>query len=251
MPRATIRRMRRRFATARDETVLRFALPRRLAPVSRSFGIARGGPIDRHYIEAFVERCRADVRGAVLEAGGFANYTRQFGGDRVTRAEILYPKPGFPDGTLVGDLVTGDGLPSESFDCVILTQVLPFIYDLPAAIATCRRILRPGGVVLATMPGISQISPFDRKNWGDYWRFTDAAAARLFGDVFGAENVRAETYGNVLVACAFLMGLSARDLTAEELAHHDPEYQLSISIRAVRPENEASEPKRILKESEG
>ena len=72
------------------------------------------------------------------------------------------------------------------------------IFDLRAAMATCRRALKPSGLVLATVPGISQILPYDRKHWGDYWRFTDASAARLFGDTFGPANVTVETYGNAL-----------------------------------------------------
>ena len=96
MSRPIIGRLRRRIAKVQDAATLRYALPRRVTPVSRSFGIARGGPIDRYYIETFLGQWQRDVRGAVLEAGGFVNYTRQFGGDQVTRAEILYPKAGFP-----------------------------------------------------------------------------------------------------------------------------------------------------------
>jgi SAM-dependent methyltransferase len=227
-------RPRQRLAAASRELAVRLGLLRRVTPIGRAFGMDRGGPIDRHYIDAFLARHRADIRGAVLEAGGFTSYTRRFGEDRVRRADVLYPKPGFPDGTLVGDLVTGEGIPSARFDCLIMTQVLPFVYDLPAAVATCRRALKPGGVLLATLPGIAQISRYDAAHWGDYWRFTDAAAARLFGDAFGPEAVAVETHGNVLAACAYLHGLSARDLTAAELDHHDPDFQLSITVRAVR-----------------
>jgi SAM-dependent methyltransferase len=233
----TIRRRlrpRRRLNEASVALAVRFGLLRRVTPISRSFGMDRGGPIDRYYIDAFLERHRADIRGRVLEAGGFTNYTRRFGADRVMCGDILYPKPGFSDGTLVGDLATGEGIPSDAFDCLIMTQVFLCIYDLAAAVATCRRALKPGGVLLATVPGISQICSYDQQNWGDYWRFTDASAARLFGDAFGATNITVETRGNVLVACAFLHGLSAQDLTAAELDHHDPEYQLSIAVRAVR-----------------
>jgi SAM-dependent methyltransferase len=233
----TIRRRlrpRRRLNKATVALAVRFGLLRRLTPISRSFGMDRGEPIDRYYMETFLERHRADIRGRVLEAGGFTNYTRRFGADRVTCGDILYPKPGFPDGTLVGDLATGEGIPSDAFDCLIMTQVFLCIYDVAAAVATCQRALKPGGVLLATLPGISQICSYDRQNWGDYWRFTDASVARLFGDAFGATNITVETRGNVFVACAFLHGLSVQDLTAAELDHHDPEYQLSIAVRAVR-----------------
>ena len=56
---------------------------------------------------------------------------------------------------------------------------------MPAAVAEMRRALKPGGVALVTVPGISQI---DRGEWGEswYWSLTRASALRLFGDVFGA-----------------------------------------------------------------
>ncbi len=213
----------------------RFGSFRRLQPISRSFGMDRGKPVDRYYIESFLARHRGDIRGRVLEAGGFVSYTQKLGQGRVTRADVLYVKEGFPDATIVGDLATGRNIPEEAFDCIILTQVFPFIFDLPAAIAQTHRALRPGGVLLATLPGISQISRHDMEQWGDYWRVTDLAARRLFESVFGPENVAVGAHGNVLVACAFLQGLAMRDLHPEELAVDDPDYPLIITVRAVRP----------------
>jgi hypothetical protein len=45
--------------------------------------------------------------------------------------------------------------------------------------------------------------------------------------------VQVATYGNVLSATAFLYGLPASALTRREMDHHDPDYQLIISV-AVR-----------------
>ena len=212
---------------------MRFGSLRRLQPVSRVFGFDRGQPIDRYYIEAFLQRHSTDIRGRVLEIGA-PGYTRKFGGGRVTRSDVLHTVPGNPQATLVGDLATGQGVPEKAFDCMILTQTFLVIYDVQAAIANAYAALKPGGVLLATVPGISQISRYDMDRWGDYWRFTDASVQRLFGDIFGAENVTITTYGNVLVACAFLHGLAAHELKQEELDYHDPDYQVLIAVRAVR-----------------
>lgn len=213
---------------------LRFGSLRRVTPISRSFGRDRGWPLDRHYIEAFLRRHRDDVRGHVLEAGGFVTYAKDLGGDRITRLDILYPKAGFPDATLIADLESGEHLPSNTFDTIILTQVFPFIYDVRTAIRHTSEALKPGGVVLATVPGISQMCRFDPQQWGDYWRFTVPCVRRLFGDVFGRDNVAVEAYGNVLVACGFLHGLAIQDLRREELDYNDPDYPLSIAVRAVK-----------------
>jgi len=207
---------------------------RRLTPVSRVFGFDRGLCLDRYYIEGFLGRCSSDIKGRVLEIGD-ASYTRRFGGQRVTQSDVLHVEPGNPQATLVGDLSTGQGVPASSFDCLVLTQTFLVIYDIKEAVCNCHAALKPGGVLLATFPGISQISRYDMDRWGDYWRFTDASARRLFGDVFGPENVTVNTYGNVLVACAFLHGLAAHELRQKELDYRDPDYQVIITVRAVKP----------------
>lgn len=212
---------------------VRWGNMRRLTPVSRVFGIDRGQCIDRYYIEAFLQKQQNDIQGRVLEIGD-SSYTRKFGGQRVNRCEVLHAKPGNPQATFVGDLATGEGIPKALFDGMILTQTFPFIYDVPAALVNSYSALKPGGVLLATFPGISQISRYDMDRWGDYWRFTDASARRLFGHVFGDEQVTITTYGNVLVACAFLQGLAAEELKPKELNYHDPDYQLLITVRAEK-----------------
>jgi hypothetical protein len=207
---------------------------RRTKPVSALFGFDRGQPIDRYYIEAFLQNHRSDIHGMVLEIGD-PEYTIKFGCDRVTRANVLHAVPGNSQATLVGNLETGQGLPSEAYDCMILTQTFPFIYNVQAAITTCYTCLKPNGVLLATFPGISQISRYDMDRWGDYWRLTDNSARRLFGDVFGEKNMVVEVYGNVLTACAFLLGLAATELKPEELDTRDPNYQVTITVRAQKP----------------
>src|SRR5690242_455086 len=98
---------------------------RRETPVSW-FGFDRGVPIDRFYIERFLHAHRADIRGRVLEIED-DGYTRRFGSSAVEHSDVLYAAPGLPGATLTGDLTTGEGIPESAFDCIILTQTLPFI----------------------------------------------------------------------------------------------------------------------------
>jgi len=161
-------------------------------------------------------------------------YTRQFGGDSFTQVEVLDIRPNLPGVTIVDDLTLGTKLASESFDCVILTQTLQYIFELEKAICTLHRILKPGGVVLGTVPGIAQIAPEESKYCGDYWRFTTASAERLFKTHFQDGEVHVVSYGNVLASTAFLYGLAAEELRKEELDFSDPEYQFLIGVRAVK-----------------
>lgn len=207
---------------------------RRITPFSRVFGFDRGLPVDRYYIESFLDQHRGDIRGRVLEIGD-SEYTQKFGGAQVTHSEVLHAVPGNPQATLVGDLVTGRGIPAVNFDCLILTQTLFAIFELKGAISQCYEALKPGGVLLATLPGISQISRYDLERWGDYWRFTTCSAQKLFEERFQTENLSIQAWGNVLAAMSLLQGLAANELTKEELDYRDPDYQVIITVRAAKP----------------
>jgi SAM-dependent methyltransferase len=205
----------------------------RLEPVSRTFGFDRGKPIDRWYIERFLAAHAADVRGHVLEVAE-STYSQWYGGGQVERSDVLHAAPGNPDATIVGDLTTGEGIPEGAFDCFVMTQTLPFIYDIAGAVRGVHRLLKPGGVVLATVPGMSQVSREDQRDWGDWWRFTSQGTRRLFADIFGDDAVEVAAHGNVLAACAFLYGLAVEDLTEAQLAHGDADYELITTVRAVK-----------------
>jgi SAM-dependent methyltransferase len=205
---------------------------RRVEPLSREFGYDRGCPVDRYYIENFLAKQTDDIRGRVMEIGD-DSYTRQFGGERVTKWDILHAVAGNPQATIIADLSNADHIPSDTFDCIILTQTLHLIYDVRLAIQTLYRILKPGGVLLATVPGISQVSIDE---WADcwYWAFTILSVQRLFEETFAAEDIKIEARGNVLAATAFLNGLATEELRPEELDFDDPHYQLVITIRAAK-----------------
>jgi glycosyltransferase involved in cell wall biosynthesis len=206
---------------------------RRLTPFSRDFGYDRGVPIDRYYIEDFLTCYQEDVRGHVLEIAD-DNYTRQFGGDRVAKSDILHVAAGDPKATIIGDLATADHIPSDTFDCIILTQTLQVVYDVCAVLRTVHRILKPGGVVLITAPGISQISRYDMDRWGYYWSFTSLSLLKLFKEVFPSEHVVTQSYGNVLTATAFLYGMAVEELKRKELEFIDPDYEVIIGVRAMK-----------------
>ncbi|HEY7472236.1 MAG TPA: glycosyltransferase [Gemmatimonadota bacterium] len=204
---------------------------RRVTPFSRLWGFDRGSPVDRRYIEAFLERNSADIRGTVLEVKDPA-YTLRFGGDAVIRSEVLDLTP-TESATIVADLQDGRSMPESRFDCVILTQTLQLVYDFRAALDTVRRILKPGGVVLLTVPGISQLDHAEAPDsW--YWSFTPRSVRRLLEEG-GWKEIDVEGNGNVLTSMAFLYGMAGRELSEAELSEHDPDYPMLITARARTP----------------
>jgi glycosyltransferase involved in cell wall biosynthesis len=230
VPRSVRERAPRLFGELPAPGRVRFGDLGTTAPISRDFGFDRGTPIDRYYIERFLERHATEIGGRVLEVGG-DDYTRRFGGARVSHVDVLHVRPGNPRATIVGDLTDPTVLPANTFDCIVLTQTLHLIYDVRAAVSRLHRALAPGGVVLVTAPGISQI---DRGEWGSswFWSFTTTSLQRLFAECFGPEAVLVEHHGNVFAATAFLQGLAVEEVDAAKLVPLDQAYPVIVAVRA-------------------
>ena len=209
-----------------------FGSLRQVNPISREFGYDRGKPVDRYYIENFLAARAGDIRGRVLEVKD-DTYTRKYGGEQVDVSDVIDMAEDNRQATIVADLTRADRVPSDAFDCIIFTQTLQLIYDMRSAIQTLHRVLKPGGVLLATFPGISQIS---YKDCGDSWcwEFTQLSVRRLFEESFSGADISIEAHGNVLAAIAFLHGLAAEELRREELDYRDPDYEVLITLRAVK-----------------
>jgi len=207
----------------------------RVTPINpNDYGESRGQCIDRFYIERFLGKHTADIAGHVLEFGD-DRYTRRFGGDKVTRADVLHRTADYPRATIVADLASGENIPSDTFDCILCTQVLHCIFDVEAAVRTLFRALKPGGVILVTDAGIQKLDSVDLKNGEEYWRFTSLALRRLFEEVFPKGQVEVNACGNALAAVAFLHGLAVEDLNRKYLDYFDTDFEVSLLLRAVKP----------------
>lgn len=202
-------------------------------PISNDFGLSRGTPIDRYYIESFLKENESDIKGTALEIAE-NTYIRRFGCG-VTSFEVLHVDKSNRKATIIGDLTQPETLPEKMVDCFICTQTLNFVFDVRRAIEGCFRLLKDGGVFLGTVSGISQISRYDMDRWGDYWRFTDLSLKKLFAEYFRESNITIQTFGNVFAANAFLQGIAFEDVEDKSLLDvNDPDYQVTLGIRAVR-----------------
>ena len=204
-----------------------------LKPINSGWGFERGQAIDRYYIENFLACHSNNIRGRVLAIGDDF-YTQRFGGERVTKSDVLHVEDN-PNATIIADLTNAEHIPSNTFDCFLLVQTLQLIYEVRLALKTTYRIMKPGGVVLATFPGIT---PLKDEEWNNCWcwNFTALSAQRLFEEVFPKENIQVETHGNALAATAFLQGLAVQDIPKGKLDYHDRSYEVTITVRAVKPE---------------
>lgn len=206
----------------------------RTRPISTDFGLTRGGAIDRYYIQNFLEKHAGAVKGRVLEIGD-DRYTREFGGGNVQKSEVLDVNASNPKATFVADLAAAGEIPDNSFDCFILTQTLQYVYNLEAALQTCYRILKPGGSLLLTVPGIGQIGKLESEKKNYLWSFTDTSIQKIVTSVFPPAQVEVKAFGNVLAATAFLYGLGLPEVPKASLDVEDPYYQVIITAVAKKP----------------
>jgi len=204
---------------------------RRTTPLSNFWGFDRGTPVDRYYIERFLEQYRNDIRGRVLEIKE-NGYTIKYGHD-ISVSDVLDIDPANSRATIRADLTAADMIPGNTFDCFILTQTLQLIYDVSAAIKQAHRLLRPKGILLVTVPVVSRIVPKHGLKT-DYWRFTVASCNSLFSDVFGPDHVTVKSYGNVLTSIGFLAGMASEEFSRQELEMNDDYFPLIVTIRATK-----------------
>lgn len=225
------RKLVHRARRARGSLMLRVGQIGSLRPLSRVSGFDRGTPIDRYYIERFLAAHSDDIRGRVLEVGDDA-YSRRFGGDRVTCQDVLHIDRSNPRATIVGDLGTPGVLPPNTFNCIILTQTLQYVFNLPAAMRQIRDALRAGGVALITVPGVA---PICDDQWGDsfYWRFSEPSLTRLLTAAFDPASVAVAPFGNVYAASLFLHGAAVEEASKSNLQSADPAYAIVVAARAV------------------
>lgn len=213
--------------------IILFGTLRHTEPVNLGFGVGRGTPVDRYYIDRYLSDNAPAITGRVLEVGD-RDYTERYG-SAVTVSDVLHVAEGASGATITGDLASLPQVADGSFDCIVLTQTLHYVFDMKSAVGEVFRMLAPGGTVLCTVPGLSQISRWDMDRWGDRWRLTSLSARELFETAFAERDVEVRTFGNALAGLCFIEGIPAEHLRAKELNADDPDYQIVVCVRARKP----------------
>jgi len=225
---AKFRQLSRRIIKPR----LIYFLFKHLKPISNIYGSERGMPIDRYYIEEFLDQNKKHIQGDCLEIED-NNYTLKYGEQRVKKSDILDINHVNRRATIYGDLRKLNNVSNNSYDCIILTQVLQYIDDCESAVEECYRILKPRGVLLATFPSIGRVDCAAGVD-GDFWRFTTASANYIFSKFFLKINLEIKAWGNVLVGLGFWVGLAREELTKRELNYLDQNFPCLMTVKAIK-----------------
>ena len=142
---------------------------------------------DRCYINDYLDLHKSAIHGDVLEfCGGEVVYARKYGGGAVRSIDLM-ARTGlentFPNADIYADIEDVSTLPKASYDCIIATQVIMYMYDLETVMNNLKYMLKPGGTLLLTVPGsVSDSTPHSSTK---YWSFSEMALKRLCKKTFG------------------------------------------------------------------
>lgn len=202
---------------------------RRTRPFSEEFGFDRGTPIDRYYLHGFLDANRECITGTVLEIQ-MSSYTKRYGSE-VSTAHSVDINPAH-NPTYVCDLAHADRvIPAERYDCLLLPNSLSFFRDLDGCLRQALRVVRPGGVILASTAGFVPLVP----DMPEYWRMSADGWREVAARTWPGCEVRVEAHGNCLAAVAAMLGLAHEELDTGELDVHDTRYPVLVTVRCRRP----------------
>lgn len=202
---------------------------RRVRPFSDNFGFERGTPLDRYYLLRFLERHRASITGRVLEIQ-LPGYTERFG-HGVTAAHSVDIVPTFAP-TYVCDLAQSKGIiPDASYDCFLLPNTLCVLRDIEGCLRHALRVVRPGGMILATTAALVPLTGDAPDYWhlsADGWREVAERAWSRDGEF------EIDAHGNCLAAVAAMLGLAYEELDPAELDVNDPRFPVLVTLSCRR-----------------
>jgi hypothetical protein len=201
---------------------------RRTEPLSDQFGFDRGTPIDRFYLHRFLEAERNTITGDVLEIQ-VPSHAHRFG-HNLKRVDTLDISPEFSP-TYLCDLADADRVvAADSYDCFLLPNTLQHLVHLEKALTQALRIVRSGGVILASAANLVRLtSPAD-----DFWRLTAAGWQLVTSRVWSGCAIDVRAHGNCLAVAAAAYGLALEELSAAELAVDDDRFPVLTTIKCVK-----------------
>ena len=131
----------------------------------------------------------------------------------------------YPDADIYADLEDEATLPDMKFDCIVATQVIMYMYDIERCMRNLRRMLKPGGMLILTVPGFAA----HRQGHVMMATFTEDFLKQLCMSTFGNhDNFR--YYGNLEYVLYMLFGVKKNPY--EKPTVNEYKYSLVLGITA-------------------
>lgn len=184
----------------------------------RTMGYTTG----RFYVEDFLRRHAAQCRGCFLEFGD-PYYRHLFNPQAIERYDVFDVQAG-PQVTIVGDIQSCPAIADNTYDVIVCTQVLEHIANPFLAVNELHRMLKPGGIILLTVPSSYPYHAAPR----DYWRYTRDSLQLLFGERFS--DIVITSYGNRLTVVAAYWFWMRDHLPRRALLTSDPDNATILTL---------------------
>ena len=192
-------------------------------PFCHEFGYTRGTPIDRVFLDVFIDTIRDQVYGATLEIGGRKEDKSLYRFQNAEPFETLDVEAG-SGADHVGDAHCITLFRPGSWDSILAFNVLEHCERPWIVVSNFLYWLRPGGMAFCVVPNAQRLHRGPR----DYWRILPDAASSLFSDF---EEVTILRYGNLLTSQAAMSGIAAEELHYA-MAYSDRDYPTVTCISA-------------------
>ena len=209
-------------------------------PLTRNFGIKRGTPIDRYFInkkiEDFLESLRQkDKKYRVLEIGGLDYLEKN--SDFYESFELVMTNSNKKKSNIIckdlNEIYKGEFDKIKKFDFIICTQVLNFVKNDLNALKVMYELLKNDGLIIGSVTGmISPLSLYDYKRWGAYRGYTDQGLRSIFEKANFSTKI--ETHGNFELGYEILNGSVVEDIKKEVLEVKDPLFQITHTFSASK-----------------
>jgi len=199
---------------------------KRTVPICQAFGLTRGTPVDRYYLSKFLCEVQSQIIGNILEVGGTAKDKDFYEVNSGTSYKILNIEPGVGV-DIVGDVHNASLVEANSFDSIIIFNVLEHCYAPWQVVENIHKWLKPGGKCFAMVPSSIRLHATPM----DYWRPLPDAFAWMFQNF---SQHKLYIYGNPISVIASYHGIAQEELTAEELDAFHPDFPVATCIIAEK-----------------
>jgi len=198
---------------------------KRPIPFCPHFGHLRGTPVDRYYLDKFIETIHNDVKGVTLEIAGNKADRERYKLNNVT--SFLTMNLEGMESDIVGDAHDPKAVDEASLDSVILFNVLEHCWKPWVVVDNIYNWLRPRGQVFCMVPNAQRV----HREPQDCWRIFPDALDSLF-ERFPQRKLY--VYGNPLTTLAAYYGIAHQELTREELDYYHENYPVANCIHAQK-----------------
>lgn len=198
---------------------------KRQIPFCPQFGNLRGIPIDRYYLDKFIEAIHNEISGVTLEIAGDKANPERFKLTNVTSYVTLNLEG--KDADIIGDAHDPKAVDKGSLDTVLLFNVLEHCERPWVVVENIYNWLKPGGQVFCMVPSAQRV----HRQPQDYWRIFPDAMNSLF---VRFPRRKLYVYGNPLTTLAAYYGIAHEELSREELDYYHEDYPVANCIHAQK-----------------